>query len=218
MCQFFFLLLFFHVLVWTDVNVKHSEHGGKSQKKNAHNGEMRETTWEDARYACHYQKADREIVCACPLSLVQSPFALASCKVSLAGIKKKKKKKSSMTERAGKKAKTTEVHSRTIMSAVIWTKQKRLCEACRLQQVEREETRSSQDDLLKFKPSIRTMKKDDLNDYECDRQAGLNMALAWVLQRITPKKENSQWVAVLLEKMLCWCQRSEENGHIASSC
>lgn len=87
---FFFFFSFFHVLVWTDVNVKHSEHGGKSQKKNAHNGEMRETTWEDARYACHYQKADREIVCACPLSLVQSPSALASCKVSLAGIKKKK--------------------------------------------------------------------------------------------------------------------------------
>lgn len=46
-----------------------------------------------------------------------------------------------MTERAGKKAKTTEVHSRTIMSAVIWTKPKSLCEARRLQQVEREETR-----------------------------------------------------------------------------
>lgn len=83
------------------------------------------------------------------------PFITCSvpfCSCLMQGVisRDPKKKKSSMTERAGKKAKKKEVHSRTIMSAVIWTKQKRLCEACCLQQVEREEARSSQDDLLKF--------------------------------------------------------------------
>lgn len=31
------------------------------------------------------------------------------------------------------------------------------------------------------------------------------------------KKENFQWVAVLSEKIISWCQRSEENGKIALS-
>ncbi len=32
------------------------------------------------------------------------------------------------------------------------------------------------------------------------------------LQRMVWKRENIQWAAVVWTKMLCWCQRSEENG------
>ncbi len=86
-----------------------------------------------------------------------------------------------------------------------------------------------EDDLLKFKPSIRMGKKGDLSDFECGmvvgaRRDGLSISktavllvfshttISRVLQRMVQKKENIQWAAVVWTKMPCWWQRSEENG------
>lgn len=109
-CGFFFL-----VHLWMYVNVKHS--GGKSQRKNAHNGEMRATTWEDSRYACHYQTADREIVCVWPSSLVQSPL----CSRLMHAVINWDQKHPA-PEGAGKQANTTEAHSREPTPTLVWTK------------------------------------------------------------------------------------------------
>lgn len=48
------------------------------KRKNAHNGKMRAATWEDPRYACHYQTADGGGLFAPGLYLLFSPPPLCS--------------------------------------------------------------------------------------------------------------------------------------------
>jgi len=92
-----------------------------------------------------------------------------------------------------------------------------------------------EDDLLKFKLSIRMGKNGVLSDFECGVVVGATR-IVWVYQKLLiywefhtqsspgpgftengPKTENIQWVSVMWVKMHCWCQRSEKNGQTGSS-
>ena len=107
-------------LAWMDVNVKHGERGGKSQKKNVHNGKMRVATWEDPRYACHYQTADGGGLFVCGLYLLFTPPPPPTSRLLLAAINEDQKIPA--LEGAGKQADTTEDHSREPTATLVRTR------------------------------------------------------------------------------------------------